>query len=303
VRIFSRDEAKQFEMQHELRNYENIRYLVGDIRDKERLYWAMEGVDIVFHAAALKQVASCEYNPFEAVKTNVLGTQNIVEVALDEKVEKVIAISTDKAALPSNTMGASKLLAERLITAANFYKGLPLTRLCCVRFGNVLGSRCSIVPVIIRQIKEGGPVYITDYNATRFIMSIKDAVRLVLKAADTTKGGEIFVLKMPTVKIIDLIEVLIENISAQCGFKPGAVQLKKIDIGRGEKIHEDLLTDEESLYTTDQDDMFVINYMNGQSPNMTRYNSGFRQPLSKPEIQGLLERENLLCLNPQCSLY
>jgi FlaA1/EpsC-like NDP-sugar epimerase len=294
VRVFSRDEAKQFELQYELRGHDNMRYLVGDIRDKERLYWAAEGVDIIFHAAALKQVPSCEYNPFEAVKTNVVGTQNLIEVALDEKVQKVIAISTDKAALPTNTMGASKLLAERLITAANFYKGLPNTRLSCVRFGNVLGSRCSIVPLICKQVKDGGPVTVTEDQATRFIMSIQEAVNLVLKAALLTEGGEIFVLKMPTVKISDLIEVLVEESCQIYGRSYKDIEIKKMDKRRGEKVHEDLLTEEESQYTLERDDMYVVNYFNGQHKSAFRYTSLDQKPLSKKEIKSILYKENLL---------
>lgn len=297
VRILSRDEAKQFNLQYELRKFENIRYLVGDIRDKERLYWAMEGVDIVFHAAALKQVPSCEYNPFETVKTNVLGTQNVIEVALDERVKRVIAISTDKAALPTNTMGASKLLSERLITAANFYKGLPHTRLCCVRFGNVLGSRCSIIPVLVKQIQEGGPVTVTSTEATRFIMSIKEAVRLVLKAGAITQGGEIFVLKMPTIRIIDLVEVLVEEIAPLSGRQVKDIQIQYIPMRRGEKIHEDLVTEEESCYVTEREDMYAVNYHNGCTKNTFCYKSSGQAVLTKDQLRHLLREEGLLCLN------
>ncbi len=296
IRIFSRDEAKQFQLQYELGERENVRYLIGDVRDKDRLYWAMEGVDTVFHAAALKQVPSCEYNPFETVKTNVLGTQNVIDVAMDEKVSRVIAISTDKASLPTNTLGASKLLAERLVTAANFYKGLPHTRLCCVRFGNVLGSRCSLVPVIKQQVKDGGPVTVTDLNATRFVMSIREAVNLVLKAGIVSKGGEIFVLKMPTVKVKDLIEAMVEEFAPKYGRDPASIVFQKIDLRRGEKVHEDLLSEEEAPYTTELEDMFVINYFNGHTTRRFRYTSENQATLNKAQIKGILEREGLLCL-------
>ena len=297
IRILSRDEAKQFNLAHELKHHDNIRYLVGDIRDKERLYWAIEGIDIIFHAAALKQVPSCEYNPFEAVKTNVLGTQNVIEVALDERVKQLISISTDKAALPSNTMGATKLLAERLVIGANFYKGLPHTRLSCVRFGNVLGSRCSIIPIINSQVKAGGPVTITDTGATRFVMSIREAVSLVLRAAAKTVGGEIFVLKMPVVRIVDLIEVLVEELSPLYGKKPGDIKIEKIPLRRGEKIHEDLLTEEETHYAHDYKEFFVINYANGEGGGVPVYTSAKEQCLTKQEIKDLLKREGLLCQN------
>lgn len=300
VRVFSRDEAKQFELHHELQSYENIRYMIGDVRDKQRLSWAMEGVNVVFHAAALKQVPSCEYNPFETVKTNVLGTQNVIETALDERVSKVIAVSTDKAALPTNTMGASKLLAERLVAAANFYKGLPHTRLCSVRFGNVLGSRCSIIPILMQQIQKGGPVTVTDPDATRFIMSIKDAVRLVLKSACITSGGEIFVLKMPSVRIGDLIAVMIEECAPLYGRDPKDIRIESIKLRRGEKVHEDLLTEEESRFVTEQEDMYAVNYYNGQSQRTFCYKSDQQPPLTKGQIRVLLKEEDLLCPSSPC---
>ena len=300
VRVFSRDEAKQFDLQYELKEHNNIRYMIGDVRDKSRLGWAMEGVNIVFHAAALKQVPSCEYNPFETVKTNVLGTQNVIETALDERVSRVIAVSTDKAALPTNTMGASKLLAERLIAAANFYKGLPHTRLCAVRFGNVLGSRCSIIPILVQQIQKGGPVTVTNRDATRFIMSIKDAVRLVLKAACITNGGEIFVLKMPTMRIGDLIDVMIEEYAPVFGKDPGDILVENIKLRRGEKLHEDLLTEEESLYVTEQEEMYAVNYFNGQSKHVFCYKSQQQPALSKDELRSLLREEGVLCLHQPC---
>lgn len=161
VRILSRDESKQFELEQEIGDLENVRFLIGDVRDKDRLNRAFEDVDIVFHAAAMKHVPACEYNPFEAVKTNVVGTQNVIDAALDNGVGKVIAISTDKAASPINTMGATKLLAEKQIIDANFYKGHRKTVFSCVRFGNVMGSRGSVIPLFEKQIKNGGPVTVT----------------------------------------------------------------------------------------------------------------------------------------------
>jgi len=173
-----------------------LRFLVGDVRDKERLQHAVENIDFAFHAAALKHVPLCEYNPFEAVKTNVLGTQNVIEVAMEGEVEKLITISTDKAVNPVNVMGATKLLAERLTISANYYKGLRKTAFSCVRFGNVLDSRGSVIPSFREQIRKGGPVTLTEPNMTRFVMSIPRAVDLVLKAAEIARGGEIFIFKM-----------------------------------------------------------------------------------------------------------
>src|SRR3989338_5094048 len=196
IRIFSRDEHKQHELQNELGGDTRLRFLIGDIRDKERMDFAFQDVDIVFHAAALKHVSVCEYNPFEAVKTNIIGTQNVIENALRHNVEKVLAISTDKAADPGSVLGASKLMMERLVTAANATIGGKRTRFASVRFGNVLNSRGSVIPIWKKQIDEGKDVTITDLRATRFLMQIPDAVRLVFAALEHMQGGEIFVLKI-----------------------------------------------------------------------------------------------------------
>ena len=220
VRIIDVDETKQFELQQEYEDYDNIRFLLGDIRDKERLYRAIEDIDIVFHTAALKHVLACEYNPFEAVKTNVIGTQNLIDVCIDEEVEKVIFTSSDKAVNPTNVMGATKLLAERLITSANYYKGARKTIFSSVRFGNVLGSRGSVIPLFKTQIAKGGPVTITDKEMTRFIMSMCDAINLLFKATEIAQGGEIFVFKMDAIKITDLAEVMIEELAQKYGIHP-----------------------------------------------------------------------------------
>ena len=258
IRILSRDESKQFELEQELGSLENIRFLIGDVRDKDRLNRAFEDIDIVFHAAAMKHVPACEYNPFEAVKTNVVGTQNVIDAALDTGVGKVIAISTDKAASPINTMGATKLLAEKLIIDANFYKGHRKTVFSCVRFGNVMGSRGSVVPLFEKQIQNGGPVTVTDPEMTRFMMTIPQAVDLVFKATKKAQGGEIFIFKMPVVKLDGLAQVMIEHLAPRYGHKPEEIRIDTIGIRNGEKMYEHLMNEEEARYAYETEDMFVV---------------------------------------------
>lgn len=269
IRVFSRDETKQFELRHKIGSPEWVTFLIGDIRDKERLNMAMENIDIVFHAAALKHVGACENNPFEAVKTNVQGTQNLIDCAYANQVDKVIAISTDKATDPANVMGCSKLLMEKLILASFLYKGNKKTRFCCVRFGNVLGSRGSVVPLFINQIKSGQPITLTDPNMTRFIMSISQAVQLVLKSAKLMKNREIFVLKMPVVTLKDLAWAVIEAFMEKNNLKQ-EVSIKIVGKNRGERVHEKLLTAEESEGALETEDMFII------LPNLLNPESGYK---------------------------
>ncbi|MFC1668487.1 SDR family NAD(P)-dependent oxidoreductase [Chlamydiota bacterium] len=258
IRIFSRDESKHFAMHYEFGDQDTIRYLVGDIRDKNRLYMALEDVDFVFHTAALKHVESCEYNPFESIKTNIIGTQNVIETCLERNVKKVIFTSSDKAANPFNTLGASKLMAERLMTAANYYRGKKKTIFASVRFGNVLGSRGSIIPLFINQISKGGPVTITDLKMTRFIMTISSASELIVKAMELAKSGEIFILKMPALKIADLAEVLIEKIAPEVGKDPTQIRVETVGIKPGEKLHEELMAENESIRAIETSDMIVL---------------------------------------------
>jgi UDP-N-acetylglucosamine 4,6-dehydratase len=258
VRVLSNDENCLFNLEQELQGYANLRFLMGDVRDKERLQRAVENIDFVFHAAALKHVPLCEYNPFEAVKTNVLGTQNVIEAAMEEEVEKLITISTDKAVNPVNVMGATKLLAERLTISANYYRGFKKTAFSCVRFGNVLDSRGSVVPSFREQIGKGGPVTLTDPNMTRFVMSIPRAVALVFKAAEMAQGGEIFIFKMPALRIGDLVEAMVEEWAPQCGYEPGSINIRTIGKREGEKDHEELLTADEAINASETEDMFII---------------------------------------------
>lgn len=258
VRVFNNDETELFNLEQELGNYPNVRFLVGDVRDKERLQRAVDRIDFVFHAAALKHVPLCEYNPFEAVKTNVLGTQNIIEAAMEEEVEKLITISTDKAVNPVNVMGATKLLAERLTVSANYYKGTRRTAFSCVRFGNVLDSRGSVVPLFREQIGRGGPVTLTDTDMTRFVMSIPRAVDLVFTAAEIAQGGEIFIFKMPALRIGNLVEAMVEKLAPQYGYNPESIKVEISGRRAGEKIYEELLTADEAMNASETEDMFII---------------------------------------------
>jgi len=291
VRVLDINETGLFDLEQELQS-EKLRILVGDIRDKDRLRRAIEGIDIVFHAAALKHVPLCEYNPFEAVKTNVLGTQNIIDVSMDEEVEKFITISTDKAVNPINVMGATKLLAEKLTISANLYKGERKTVFSCVRFGNVLDSRGSVIPIFKKQIERGGPVTVTDPEMTRFVMSIPNAVELILKSAEIAKGGEIFILKMPALRIIDLSKAMIEKLAPKYGYKPEGIKIKTVGKRAGEKMYEELMTEDEVTHTRDLKEMFVIlphQLEEGVGGSAMRYISKNEKPMTIGEIQRILK--------------
>ncbi len=309
IRILDNRETETFNMQNELSQHSNLRFLIGDVRDKERLSRAMEDVDIVFHAAALKHVPSCEYNPFEAVKTNVHGTQNVIECALANSVEKVINISTDKVTNTINTMGATKLLAERLITSAQYYRGKKRTLFCSVRFGNVLKSRGSVIELFEEQIKNGSQITITNSSMTRFFMSVQQATQLVFKAAEIAQGGEIFILKMPVMKLQDLAEVTIEELAQKHGKQPSQIQQKIIGLRPGERLYEDLMTEEEAETALETDELFIVlpgimhsphlklpehNYPNSKKAAVQKYSSKNAKQLTKEEIRALLKKEILL---------
>ncbi|RXJ02237.1 UDP-N-acetylglucosamine 4,6-dehydratase (inverting) [Anaerobacillus alkaliphilus] len=245
VIVFSRDELKQFEMAQEFTD-PRIRFFIGDVRDKDRLYRAFDGVDIVIHAAALKHVGACEYNPFEAVKTNINGAQNIIEAAIDRGVTKIIALSTDKAASPVNLYGATKLASDKLFVAANSYAGDKDTRFAVVRYGNVVGSRGSVVP-FFKKIKDTGEIPITDERMTRFWITLDQGVQFVLDSLDRMKGGEIFVPKIPSMKVTDLAEA----IAPECS-------IKIVGIRPGEKLHEAMITEDDARRTLEYDKYYVI---------------------------------------------
>lgn len=245
VIVFSRDELKQYEMAQEFTD-SRIRFFIGDVRDKDRLYRAFDGVDIVIHAAALKHVEACEYNPFEAVKTNIHGAQNIIEAAIDRGVEKVIALSTDKAASPLNLYGATKLVSDKLFVAANSYVGEKKTRFAVVRYGNVVGSRGSVVP-FFQKIKESGTLPITDVRMTRFWITLNQGVQFVLDNLERMVGGEIFVPKIPSMNVVDLAKA----IAPEC-------EIEVVGIRPGEKLHEAMITEDDARQTLEYDTYFVI---------------------------------------------
>ena len=244
--VFSRDELKQHEMQTSGFSDPNLRFFIGDVRDRDRLRRAMNGVDIVVHAAALKQVPACEYNPMEAIKTNIMGTSNVVEAALDAGVRKVLAISTDKAVNPVNLYGATKLAAEKLVIQSNAYAAGASTRYSCVRYGNVVGSRGSVVPVFLKQ-RKSGKVSITDERMTRFWLSLEQGVRFVIKCIEQMEGGEVFVPKIPSMKVVDLARAIAPQ-----------AEVNVIGIRPGEKLHEVLISEDESRTTVELDNMFVV---------------------------------------------
>ncbi|RTE07909.1 polysaccharide biosynthesis protein [Paenibacillus whitsoniae] len=257
VRIYSRDEHKQYEMQQEFKEFTNIRYLIGDIRDEVRLLRAMEDIDYVFHLAAMKHVPACEYNPFEAVKTNVLGTQNVIQAAIAAKVKKVLFTSTDKAISPTNTYGATKLTSERLISAAEYQKGPKQTVFSSVRFGNVMSSRGSVIPLFKKQILEDRCITVTDLKMKRYMMTPTQAISLMLKANELAKGGEVFVLKMPVINLKDLAEVMIEKVSEKYGITE-QVEIKEIGLRPGEKMYEELMSDDEVRGSLETSEMYII---------------------------------------------
>jgi UDP-N-acetylglucosamine 4,6-dehydratase len=245
VIVFSRDELKQFEMQS-VYSSPKLRYFLGDVRDFQRLKQATDGVDILIHAAALKQIPAAEYNPMEAIKTNIIGAENIVNVAIENGVERVVALSTDKAANPANLYGATKLCSDKLMVAGNILAGSRKTRFAVVRYGNVLGSRGSVIPFFKEQ-ESNGSLPITDTKMTRFWLTIEEGVNFVLESLERMKGGEIFVPKIPSFKVIDVAEVVSPKIP-----------LRIIGIRPGEKLHEVMITEDDSNYTLEFDTFYAI---------------------------------------------
>jgi FlaA1/EpsC-like NDP-sugar epimerase len=296
LRVISRDDSKQFELAQRHRGAEPLRMLIGDVRSRERMSRAMAGVDLVFHAAAMKHVPACEFNPFEATETNVRGTQNVVESAIDAGVDRVLGISTDKAVDPTNVMGATKLLAERLLSAAEFYKGPSRTRFASVRFGNVIGSRGSLVPLIRGQVARGGPVTVTDPEMSRYMMPIGDAVLLCFEAMARMQGGEVFILKMPRVRTGDLVEVLVEAYAPQFGYRADEIQLEMIGARAGEKRHEALMTEDEARTATEVDGMYVVAAARDQPPDGNPVHGGRADEalLTRDELRELLDEAGWL---------
>ena len=243
--VFSRDELKQSEMMKRFSD-PSLRFFVGDVRDKERLERAMHGIDVVFHAAALKQIPSCEYNPFEAIQTNVMGAKNVIDAAVDQHVKRVVSISTDKACQPLNLYGATKLCAEKLVVQGNAYGHARSTIFSVVRYGNVIGSRGSVIPLFAEQ-KRTGTVTVTDPDMTRFWIRLEDGVAFAIRCVEVMRGGEIFVPKIPSMRMLDLVQA----VAPDC-------RMEVIGIRPGEKLHEILISEDESRQAVEFDDMFVV---------------------------------------------
>ena len=301
------NESELFFIQQEYQKYEQAGFFLADMRDRAKLTRLFKDVDIVFHSAAFKHVVLCERSPFDAVQTNIHGVQNVVEAAYDAGVERVIFTSSDKAVNPTNVMGTSKLMGERLITAANNAQRGHKTIFSSTRFGNVLGSRGSVIPIFRDQIKKGGPVTLTDPGMTRFIMSIQDATRLVIDSSMIAKGGEVFVTKMPVIKIKDLAECMIEKLAPMYGHKPADIDIVTIGSKPGEKLYEELMSSEETRRTCELERYFAVlpafanmyekisyDYEGKISDTITNpYNSELEPTLSKDELCVFLTEHKL----------
>ena len=289
--VYSRDELKQHEMRTGGYDHPSLRFFLGDVRDVDRLRRAMNGVDVVVHAAALKQVPACEYNPFEAIMTNVMGGKNMIDAALDAGVKKVIALSTDKAVNPVNIYGATKLCAEKLFVQSNAYSGATGTRFSCVRYGNVVGSRGSVIPLFLKQRKTG-TVTVTDPRMTRFWITLEQGVKFVVRCIDLMHGGEVFVPKIPSMNIMDLVKAIAPNCA-----------VKEVGIRPGEKLHEVLISEDEARYAVETEEMYVIQpqhswWLKDNWKNSRTVTDGHRyasdtnpQWLSTEQLAAMLERE------------
>jgi len=302
------NETAIYNLETSFSNFTNFQCFLGDVRDRDVLIKIMSGIDIVFHCAAFKHVILCEKSPFEAVQTNILGIQNIIIASLHNKVEKVILTSSDKAVNPSSVMGTSKLMGERLITAANNTQNNQNIIFTSCRFGNVLGSGGSVIPIFMQQICGGGPVTVTDKKMTRFIMSIEESVRLVIESINICKGGEVFITKMPVINIIDLAEVMIEYLAPKKGLTPDQIEMKVIGAKPGEKLYEELMNIEETRRSIELEDYYVVMpafrnvYKNIEylytgeisSQVVNPFISSDIKPMSKRDLLGVLLRNNLL---------
>jgi UDP-N-acetylglucosamine 4,6-dehydratase/UDP-glucose 4-epimerase len=302
IRIFSRDELKQSQMKLQFNN-DRLRFLIGDVRDQERLEKAVEDVNMVIHTAALKQVPVIEYNPFEAIKTNVQGSQNLVEACLKKDVEFALAIGTDKAVSPFNTYGATKLLMERLFVSANYYKGSHKTKFSCVRYGNVLGSRGSILPTFIEQIISGKKITITDPNMTRFNITIDQALDLIFRVVKNGHGGDVHVPKLDAYRVGDMKDVILDLMNCKN-------EEERIPVRIGEKFHETLINEHEIRNTYENQDNDYVIFENQLTPDdsetipnakkttlTTEYSSDKVQPTPKEELKEIIIKQNLIPKN------
>lgn len=302
------NESELFFLEQEHAHHANARFYLADVRDRDKLSRKMKDIDIVFHTAAYKHVGLCERSPFEAVQTNILGVQNVILAASENRVKKVIFTSSDKAVNPTNVMGTSKLMGERLITAANEdFRGNGHA-FASTRFGNVLGSRGSVMPIFREQIRQGGPVTLTHTDMTRFVMTVQEAAQLVLDSASLARGGEVFITKMPTIRIQDLAEVMIEVLAPRYGYAPESISLQVTGTKPGEKMYEELMSQEETRRALELGRYFVvlpafpsfyraINYDYSNIVNRTvtnPYHSGNEEPLTKSQLLTFLLDNDLL---------
>ena len=307
LRVFDNNEPSLSHLQSRFGG-DRLRYLAGDVRDKDRLVRAMESIDIVVHTAAMKHVDICEYNPFEAVKTNAMGLQNVVDAAIDADVSRLVFTSSDKAVNPANTMGTTKLLGEKLITAGNKHAGEHDIRLSSVRFGNVINSSQSVIPLFREQIRDGGPVTLTDPRMVRFFLTFDDVFHLVTSAIEESKGGEIFVHKMPAVRIEDLANAMIRTLAPRYGHDPNAIDI--VETGRrvGETFHEELMTERETRRTVESETLYAVLPETGDNGGYLTHDGldGFEDPdeiaqsteqaetLSQSRVEELLQQNGAL---------
>jgi FlaA1/EpsC-like NDP-sugar epimerase len=297
IKVFSNDENGLYEMELEF-GKDNLEFIIGDVRNIDTVNSIVKGVDIIFHAAALKHVDRCELYPFEAFGVNIVGTNNVIQASLKENVERVVLISTDKAVNPIGVMGGTKLLAEKLISSES-HKNIS-TIFCSVRFGNVLHTRGSILPRIEKQIQKGGPITITDTRMKRFFMTKEDAVNLIISATEIAKGGETFVLKMPVIKLVDLFESMKNMLAPRYGFKPNNIKTKILGIRPGEKLLEDLMNDFEMEHALETKEFFIIpslfkkykisDYSGAKKPTDIRLYFKNLEPISKGEVITMLKK-------------
>jgi FlaA1/EpsC-like NDP-sugar epimerase len=306
------NESELFFIEQRFAENSNANFFLADVRDREKLSRKMRHMNIVFHTAAFKHVILCERSPFEAVQTNILGVQNVINAAIESKVERLIFTSSDKAVNPTNVMGTSKLMGERLMTAANSTLRGDGPVLSSTRFGNVLGSRGSVIPIFREQIRRGGPVTLTDPAMTRFIMSIEEAVRLVIESAYLARGGEVFITKMPVIRIEDLAEVMIEELASAYGHSPGKIEVEIIGTKPGEKMYEELMNTEETRRAWELHRYFLVlpaftclyrnityTYPEMVSETVDKpYNSASEQSLSKEQLTMFLRANRLLEEDP-----
>lgn len=307
LRLMDNNESEIFSLSEKYKS-KNIYCFIGDVRDPEKIQKLTEGIDIVIHCAALKHVILSEYNPFDVVQTNIIGLENIIRGAVASGVKNVIFTSSDKAVNPTNVMGTSKLMGEKLITAANATRVGRPTIFSSTRFGNILGSRGSVVGIFMKQIRKGGPVTITNPDMTRFIMTVKEAASLVLKSGPISKGGEVFVIKMPVIRIIDLAEVMIEILGPKYGHNPKDVKIVEIGAKAGEKLYEELISQEEIGRASELKEMFVIipafksiyrdikyEYSDFISKKVSKsYTSISRKPMDKDTLKDYLMKNRVL---------